>query len=68
MKEQEIIRAIEQADDQLINAVISAVISRYSRVFPEWDVMFLSMHKDPKERAKDIKSHIRYLKKMDSFD
>ena len=61
MKEQ-LIKEIEQADDLLIGDVINAVINRYAKVNPEWEIMFLSVHKEPKERAKDIKAHIRFLK------
>ena len=59
---EQIIEAIEQADDERISDVIQAVIRRYGQLFPEWEVIFLSVHKDPKLRAKDIKAHIRFLK------
>ena len=61
--DEQIIKAIEQADDLLIGDVINAVIRRYAQVFPEWEVMFLSLHKEPKARAKDIKAHIKFLKR-----
>ncbi len=66
--DEKIIKAIQQADDLLISDVINAVIYRYAQLFPEWEVMFLSLHKEPKERAKDIKTHIKFLKRHKKSD
>ena len=65
---EEIIKAIQQADDFLIRDVINAVIHRYAQIFPEWEVMFLTLHKEPKARAKDIKAHIKFLKNHEKPD
>lgn len=44
---------IEYADDQEIAQMTQAIIRRYSRVFPDWEIMFLSMPKfDQAERVR----------------
>lgn len=58
-----ILAGIEQADDFEINEIINAVIRRYQAVFPDWEVMFLSLPKnDPEERRKALQSIINFLK------
>ncbi len=64
MKQEEILQGIELADDLFMNKILHSVIKRYSMVFPEWEVMFLTVPKEPEVRARIIESHIRCLEKM----
>ena len=64
MSKLEVLFAIEQADDLFMNEILETVIKRYSLVFPEWEVMFLALKKEPQARAKMIDAHIRFLEKM----
>ncbi len=57
----EILKAIEEADERLICEIIKAVISRYGEIFPDWEVLFLSVRRAARERIEDIDAHIRYL-------
>lgn len=49
---QEVVERIEHADHMEIDAMIDAVRRRYSRVFPDWDVMFMSVHSGNEAEAK----------------
>ncbi len=64
MKQEEILQAIELTDDLFMNKILRSVIKRHSMVFPEWEVMFLSVPKEPEVRARIIEGHIRCLEKM----
>ena len=48
---EELLAQIERADDIQISRIIQAVIRRYSTVYPDHEVVFLSLPtNDPKER------------------
>lgn len=57
-----VLAAIEKADDLQINQIIRAVIRRYSLVFPDWEVFFLSLPKDPGQRRAQLESMLEHLK------
>lgn len=57
-----ILDRIENADDSEISEIINAVVRRYGRVYPDWDVMFLSVRKDPEKRKEDVEGIIRMLR------
>lgn len=58
-----VLSKIRQADDLEINEIIQAVIGRYEAVFPDWEVMFLSLPKnDPAERSRSIEAIYALLK------
>ena len=53
---------IEHADDQLIQEVIQAVIRRYSGIFPDWEVVFYALPKDPEKRRQEVERLIHMLR------
>lgn len=55
---------IYSADDFLITSMIHAIIRRYSRLYPDWVVSFISMHKDPKLRKQDVDKIIHMLEQQ----
>lgn len=61
----DILAAIENADDIEINQILDAVTRRYNRVFPEWEVLFLSISRDPEEKNKQLEQMLLQLKKCD---
>lgn len=62
----DILKAIEHADDIEINEILNAVTQRYSNVFPEWEVMFLSLpKKDLEERRKILELFVSFLRRHD---
>ena len=58
-----ILKFIERTDDQEIQDVIQAVIRRYALAFPDWEVMFLSLPKDPQKREAQLELTIDFLRK-----
>ena len=62
-----LLTAIEQADDTQISQIIHAVIRRYSLVFPDWDVLFLSLPKDPSQRRLQLEHMLEQLKEGHTF-
>ena len=50
----EVLERIEQANDLEIQEIIDSIICRYNEYYPEWEVMFLSLHKDKNKRKDDI--------------
>lgn len=58
---------IEQADDMQISQIIRAVIRRYGLVFPDWDVLFLSVPKDPTQRRLQLEHMLEQLMEGHTF-
>ena len=46
---------IAQADALALNAAIMAVTARYKVLYPQWELMAISVHTDPKKRAEDLR-------------
>lgn len=59
----EVLLKIEQADDVEISRIIQAIIHRYKAVYPDWEVLFLSLPLKSEERAVRLESIIQQLKK-----
>ena len=53
---------IEDADCNEIDAIIDAVIHRYCRHHPEWDILFLSLPKEECARRKQLERMLEMLK------
>ena len=55
------LKKIERADDFEVSRMISTIIRRYARVYPDQEVMFLSLPKnDPEERGRTLDAVRRY--------
>ena len=59
----EVLRKIEQADDFQIQEIMDAVKRRYAIAYPQWDVFYTAVHKDPALRKKDLDDLEAYIKK-----
>ena len=59
----EILRKIEQADDFQIREIMDAVERRYAIAYPQWDVFYAAVHKDPALRRKDLEDLAAYIEK-----
>ena len=56
------LKKIERADDFEVSRMISTIIRRYARVYPDQEVMFLSLPKnDPEERGRTLDAVRRYM-------
>ena len=58
-----ILNWIKTADDYEISHMILAIVKRYSKVYPDWEVMFLSLPKDPEERREQLVLMMEMLQK-----
>ena len=56
-------RKIEQADDFQIREIMDAVERRYAIAYPQWDVFYAAVHKDPALRRKDLEDLAAYIEK-----
>ena len=59
----EIIAYIEQADDFQIQEIMDAVKRRYAIAYPQWNVFYAAVHKDPVLRKKDLDDLVAYIEK-----
>lgn len=59
-----VLERIEQADDFEINEIIQAVIRRYKLVFPDWEIIFLSLPVQSEKRKLLLDQTIDQLKKL----
>ena len=53
----DIMEEIERADDRGITQIIQAVIRRYGKVFPDQEVVFISLPVDDPEERRMILHH-----------
>lgn len=60
-RNKKLIAHIEKADDRLIQQVIQAVIRRYGAAYPDWEVIFYALPKDPQKRQQELQSLIHFL-------
>lgn len=60
-RNKKLIAHIEKADDHLIQQVIQAVIRRYSAAYPDWEVIFYALPKNPQKRQKELQALIHFL-------
>ena len=59
----ELVKAIHAADDTQIRLVIDAVIERFARMYPDWEILFCSLPKnDPEARRIHAQRLIDYLR------
>ena len=59
-----VLERIEQADDFEINEIIQAVIRRYKLVFPDWEIIFLSLPVQSEKRKLLLDQTIYQQKKL----
>lgn len=61
-----ILKAIEQANDLEINDILDTVIRRYRQVYPDWDIVFLSLPtSNLEERRRILQQSIALFTKYD---
>ena len=59
---EELLLRIEYAEHEEIDPIIDALQRRYSRLFPDWEVVFLSMPTgDPEKRRKQAQLTIEFI-------
>ncbi len=50
----EIIERIQTMSERELQVVMRAIQNRYASAFPEWDVVYMALHKDPELRVQEI--------------
>lgn len=61
---QNVLKAIEQADDVILSEIVKAVVRRNDRLHPESETVFLSLpREDGEERRRLLKSAENFLMK-----
>lgn len=64
-----VLAKIAQADDFEISQIIQAVVRRYRQVFPDWQVVFLSLPgTDQKARNKQLRETLMFLMNHQELD
>lgn len=57
----ELLAYIENADDKQLNQMMTAIESRYRSAYPDWEVIYVAVQREPKERKKNIDSIVDRL-------
>ena len=60
---QRAVEFVEQANDRELEQIMRAVERRYATAFPEWDVIYTAVHKDPTLRSKELYDIVAYIEK-----
>ena len=59
----DILARIEQADYEELDQIMDAVERRYPQAFPEWEVFYTAVHKEPALRRKELEELVAYIEK-----
>lgn len=55
---------IENADDKQLNQIMTAIECRYRSAYPDWEVIYIAVHREQENRKKDIDSIVERLYKI----
>ena len=59
----ELLHRIEEANDFEIQDIMRAVEHRYKIAFPDWQVVYMAVHRDPKLKEEDLRGIIALVEK-----
>lgn len=60
---EDVLDRIEYADSTEIDAMIQAIRNRYSRLFPDWEILLFSIHTGSEaDRRRDVEALIDFLR------
>ncbi len=57
----EIFEKIPLLTDLELQEIMAAIQKRYGAEFPDWDVLYLAVHKDPALRKAEMEYHLNLL-------
>ena len=60
---QDILEWIDKANGLEVNEIILSIVQKYNREFPDWEVGFISFHKNPQEGRAELEAAFESLKK-----
>ena len=60
---QAVLSFIRHSSDDTLYQIMRSIERRYADVYPDWDVLYIAVHKDPKLRKAEIAQLITFLEK-----
>lgn len=63
MELQAVLSFIRHSSDDTLYQIMRSIERRYAHVYPDWDVLYIAVHKDPKLRKAEIAQLITFLEK-----
>ena len=64
MELKNLICAIEQADGYIVEEIILALQRRYQKLYPEWEIQFISVPREDSEERKRILERILQMEDL----
>ncbi len=58
---QEILKKISELSQYDLQQVMQAIEKRYARDYPDWDVYYVALHKDPELRRQQIANITQFV-------
>ena len=63
MELQAVLSFIRHSSDDTLYQIMRSIERRYADVYPDWEVLYIAVHKDPKLRKAEIAQLITFLEK-----
>ena len=63
MELQAVLSFIRHSSDDTLYQIMRSIERRYAYVYPDWEVLYIAVHKDPKLRKAEIAQLITFLEK-----
>lgn len=61
---QEILHLIQQSDENQLQQFTTAIMRRYSELFPDWEIMYMALPTAPDTRKQSIEETCQFLRRM----
>ncbi len=58
---QEILNKVQSMTEVELQELMDAIQQRYTEAYPEWEVLYLSLHRDPALRQEEVKELLDFL-------
>ncbi len=58
---EKIIEKIQTLSAEELPKVMEAIERRYAEAYPEWDVVYIALHKDPVLRKEEYERMLKYI-------
>ena len=63
IKMENVLAMIQQASHEDLERIMTAVECRYAAAFPDWEVIYMAIHREPDARRADILEMLAFLQK-----
>ncbi len=58
---EEILRFIQSCEESQLRLLMRAISDRYAESYPQWDVLYIAVHKEPILRRRELSSIVDLL-------